>query len=226
MKPELSERLVNLYRPDIERLKLGDPPFTRVLEERRSIRDPGEEPITLQQFGEFLYRVARVRETRVEELPGQVLYEESGRPYPNGGACYELELYLTVHACRGLEPGVYHYNPRAHRLAWLSAPGPLSDEPLEHTRVATGERRTPNILITITARFQRLSWKYDAIAYATVLKDVGVLYQTMYLVATAMGLAPCALGGGNADTAAEAFGLDYYAESSVGEFVLSSRPPD
>ena len=44
----------------------------------------------------------------------------------------------------------------------------------------------------------------------------------MYLVATAMGLAPCALGGGNAALFAEAIGTDYCAESSVGEFVLGS----
>jgi hypothetical protein len=46
----------------------------------------------------------------------------------------------------------------------------------------------------------------------------------MYLVATALGLAPCALGGGNSDAFAAAAGTDYYAESTVGEFVLGSRP--
>jgi SagB-type dehydrogenase family enzyme len=63
-------------------------------------------------------------------------------------------------------------------------------------------------------------------AYAATLKNVGVLYQTMYLVATAMGLAPCALGAGNADLFAAAVGTDYYAESSVGEFMLGSAPAE
>jgi SagB-type dehydrogenase family enzyme len=82
----------------------------------------------------------------------------------------------------------------------------------------------PQVLITITARFQRLSWKYQSIAYSVLLKDVGALYQTMYLVATAMDLAPCALGGGNSDLFAVAAGLDYYSETSVGEFLLGSKP--
>jgi hypothetical protein len=38
-----------------------------------------------------------------------------------------------------------------------------------------------------------------------------------------MGLAPCALGGGHSDLFAEAAGLDYYAETSVGEFILGTR---
>jgi hypothetical protein len=45
------------------------------------------------------------------------------------------------------------------------------------------------------------------------------------LVATAMGLAPCALGGGDADRFAAAVGSDYFAESSAGEFILGSAAP-
>jgi hypothetical protein len=38
-----------------------------------------------------------------------------------------------------------------------------------------------------------------------------------------MGLAACALGGGDSDLFAAAAGTDYYTESSVGEFILGSR---
>jgi hypothetical protein len=51
-----------------------------------------------------------------------------------------------------------------------------------------------------------------------------VVYQTCYLVATAMRLAPCGLGSGDAHLAARAFGLDWQQGSSVGEFMLSSLP--
>jgi oxazoline/thiazoline dehydrogenase len=49
--------------------------------------------------------------------------------------------------------------------------------------------------------------------------------QTMYLVATAMGLAPCALGTGNSDLFATATGTGYLLEPPVGEFLLGSRRP-
>jgi SagB-type dehydrogenase family enzyme len=86
------------------------------------------------------------------------------------------------------------------------------------------QKELPQVLLTIAARFSRVAWKYESIAYALILKNLGVLYQTMYLVAESMGLAACALGGGNADLFAAAAGVDYYAESSVGELVLGSRP--
>ena len=79
------------------------------------------------------------------------------------------------------------------------------------------------VLLIVSARLPRLSWKYASIAYALVLKHVGVVLHSMYLAATAMGLAPCALGAGDSDLFARAAGTDYYAETSVGEFVLGSR---
>ena len=62
-------------------------------------------------------------------------------------------------------------------------------------------------------------------AYALIMKNVGVLYQSLYLASTAMGLAPCAIGGGDADTLSAVAGLDYYAESTVGEFIIGSKKP-
>jgi len=50
-----------------------------------------------------------------------------------------------------------------------------------------GAPGTPQILVTIAARFGRVSWKYSALAYSLILKDVGVLMQTLYLIATDYG---------------------------------------
>jgi len=78
----------------------------------------------------------------------------------------------------------------------------------------------PQILITITARFERISWKYSSIAYALILKDVGVLLQTFYLVATEMGLGGCAIGSTNIDLFAKMTGIEFHVEGPVGQFAL------
>ncbi|MEP0884031.1 nitroreductase family protein [Trichocoleus sp. ST-U3] len=82
------------------------------------------------------------------------------------------------------------------------------------------EQEIPQVLIVITARFQHLARKYESIAYAVRLKHVGASCQTMYLVATAMNLAPCS---GDSNLFAKGAGYNYYAETSVGDFVLGSR---
>src|SRR5690606_11670598 len=81
----------------------------------------------------------------------------------------------------------------------------------------------PQVLIILAARFARMRWKYEAIAYALTLKGAGALSQPMYLVVTAMGLAPTAIGSGNSDLFAEAAGTNYYEETSVAEFLLGTR---
>jgi len=218
VKPPMSEQGIELYKPDMERLEERDYPFSLVLEHRRSVREYAERPITDRQLGEFLYRSARVKELIRSEIQ-----DVSKRPCPGGGAIHELELYLTIDSCENIPPGLYHYCPQSHRLEKLCDPNEATDGLLKDAMRSTGLEVTPQVLITLSARFQRLSWKYQSMAYNAMLKNVGALYQTMYLTATAMDLAPCALGGGDSDLFARAAGLDYHAETSVGEFLLGSK---
>ncbi len=220
VKLPMSDEAIDLYKPDMQALKDNDVPFTRVLEERRSIRTHSEQPITVAQLGEFLYRTARIR-----ALPriAQDVYERSDRPYPGGGACYELELYVVVNVCAGLPSGLYHYCSKEHQLYRLAGRTREVEALLKGAYYAAGQQGMPQILLILAARFQRVAWKYEAMAYAAILKNVGILYQTMYLIATAMKLAACALGGGNSDIFAAAAGTDYYVETSVGEFMLGCK---
>jgi len=228
LKPVPWHETVDLYRPDLARLEREDPPFAAVLESRRSIRAYGERPMSDRQLGEFLYRVARVREqgTIPISMPaGSVRLGVALRPYPTGGALYELEIYAAINACENLEPGLYHYDPLGHRLGKVC--GRTADvEALLHGagRSIMNPDAKLQVLLILAARFPRVAWKYAAVAYGLILKHVGVVYQTMYLAATAMGLSPCALGCGDSDLFARTAGTDYYAETSVGEFLLGSMP--
>lgn len=222
-----SEQPVDLYRPDLQRLTEEDAPFARVQEARRSIRAYGARPLTAHQLGEFLYRVGRVDDYGEDELPtprGPVRLASAARPYPAGGGLYELDLYVLVNRCDGVGAGLYRYDPERHCLHPLAAAGDDLEALLADASLSTMiAREQLQVLIVVAARFQRVAWKYASIAYSLIMKDVGVLYQTMYLVATAMGLAPCAVGCGNADLFARVASTDYYAETSVGEFLLGSK---
>jgi oxazoline/thiazoline dehydrogenase len=222
LKPQMRDKILPLYMPDIEQLKLDDPPFTSILESRKSIRAYNRRSITAEQLGEFLYRAARVRQVTAADPARSRFYEISNRPYPSGGAAYDLEVYLTVNRCEEVPSGIYHYDPLRHQLCKLTGYNTSVEALLRNAQFTAALSFRPQVLITLTSRFQRLSWKYRGLAYATTLKNVGVLYQTMYLVATAMGLAPCALGNGDSSLFAEATGTDYFVESSVGEFILGS----
>jgi SagB-type dehydrogenase family enzyme len=197
-----------------------DRPFDEVLAARRTIRNQDvEHPLTVAQLGEFLYRSARVIRTGADGKQ-----EISLRPAPSGGAVHSLEIYPVVTSVAGLATGMYHYDPFDHQLEPVPAKHSALSRMLSQAGASAGTAVPPQVLLVLACRFGRVMWKYQGMGYALVLKDVGVLLQTMYLVATAMGLAPCALGVADSDVFAQATGLDRLTESSVGEFVLGSRP--
>jgi SagB-type dehydrogenase family enzyme len=210
---------IDLPRPDLVALRTGDMSLTTALENRRSARKHDDDrPITIDQLGELLYRCARVRgRYQMGEL------ELLSRPYPSGGAAYELELYPVVRKAAGLTPGMYHYDSHEHQLRPVCGPSPAVGRLIRGAVRAASTADRPQVLIVLAARFGRLMWTYEEMPYAAILKHVGVLYQTMYLVATAMGLAACGLGAGEATAFADATGADPLVEGSVGEFILGSR---
>jgi SagB-type dehydrogenase family enzyme len=197
-----------------------DRPLDEVLAARRTVRSQdGEHPLTVAQLGEFLYRSARVIRTGTDGKQ-----EVSLRPAPSGGALHSLEIYPVVTNVAGLAAGMYHYDPFDHLLEPVPAEQSAVAHMLSQAGASVGTAVPPQVLLVLACRFGRVMWKYQGMGYALVLKEVGVLVQTMYLVATAMGLAPCALGVADSDVFAQATGLDRLTESSVGEFVLGSRP--
>ncbi|MEO3820960.1 SagB family peptide dehydrogenase [Plantactinospora sp. B24E8] len=218
-----AQELVKLDGPG-SWLEAGEVSFTEVVARRKSVRDHGSEPLTARQLGEFLFRVARVGRVIPVEDGNPRSYECSERPYPSGGGAYEIELYLVTSRCGGLRRGLYRYRPLEHALEPVAASAAQCNMLLENARMATGAKESPQVLILMGARFARLSWKYENMAYATTLKNVGVLYESMYLTAAAMGLACCAVGNSDSGLFAQATGLRVEEESSVGELTLGSLP--
>lgn len=202
--------------PSLERLAQGN--LLAVLEERRSERIHGAIPLSLEELGVFLFFSARVRNfahTNVGEF--------TSRPYPSGGGSYELELYLAVDRCSGLGRGLYYYDALSHQLVLVSEATADFEALLFEAFVASANMCRPQVLIIVASRFRRVAWKYQGIAYATQLKNVGVLLGTFYSVATGMQLAGCALGLGNSSRFAKVAGSDFYAEGSIGEFMLGTK---
>ena len=195
-------------------------PIAKLLRERHSTRSfDNQRPITLAELAQFLDGTARV----LSRSDTKFDLDEGGhtvRPYPSAGAAYELELYLAVNLCEGLARGFYHYDAGAHALAPIHVPGNELEALLAGAEYAMGAPAAPQILITIAARFGRISWKYSSIAYALILKDVGVLTQTLYLMAIDMGLGGCAIGIENIDLFAKITGVEFHIEGPVGQFAI------
>jgi SagB-type dehydrogenase family enzyme len=204
--------------------------FTSLVHERHSTRgfDDGN-PITLAELSRFLGSTVRIRsqwQSTIDQGDEGPVIDYTSRPYPAAGSSYELELYLTVNNCAGLARGFYHYDAELHALAPIDARPQDIEVQLSAAEFAMDAPGLPQILITMAARFDRISWKYSSIAYSLILKDVGVLLQTLYLMATDIGLGGCAIGSNNIDLFAKMTGIEFHIEGPVGQFALGRGLPD
>ncbi len=212
--------VIELKRPVLQAVCSTSMSLQDAIEDRRSFRrhDDGR-PITCEQISEFLYRTCRTR--MQHEVDG---VEYISRPHPSGGSAYELDTFVLIRFVCGIEPGLYHYDPVAHRLGLVTgAEDPGVNALLREAAHSSTVDTDPQVVLLFAARVGRILWKYEQMGYAVILKHVGVLMQTMYLVATDMGLASCGIGSGDSDLFNSATGTSALSHVTVGEFLLGSR---
>jgi SagB-type dehydrogenase family enzyme len=140
------------------------------------------------------------------------------RCLPSAGGLYPLELYVAASRVEGLSPGVLHYDARAHALARLSFADPVAavrpaifiPEALEGAAA----------VILLTAMFGRSKIKYGERAYRFALLEAGHAMQSLLLVATALQLGACPVGGFIDDQLHDLLDVDGVEESVLYAAIL------
>jgi SagB-type dehydrogenase family enzyme len=175
--------------PDAERVSLPSPTVAgnmgtlAAIEQRRSRRDYGGTPMTRGELSTLLYSADGINRER-----GSLRLRAS----PSAGALYPIETYVLVHDVEDVAPGLYHYALRDHALERLRA------EDLRQESVRLGLMQgflgDANVVIVLTAIFQRLRWRYRRRSYRYALLEAGHIGQNVYLASTAMGFGACAVG--------------------------------
>jgi SagB-type dehydrogenase family enzyme len=192
------------------------------LSQRRSTRRYSDRPIELPQLEQFLQLTGKAYAL----IKHSELGTTSLRNYPSGGGRYPLEIYPAIYNVAGLPSRFYHYHPFRHCLTKLDSPPDHVSLMLTHCkrRLGTPEQwGNPAIVFIITAVFARTCWKYRGTPHHLILKEVGALYQTMYLASDLLNWAACPIGAFPGTAVDEMLGLDSVDESTVGIF-LSGNP--
>lgn len=190
--------------------------LTEALERRRTMRTFAACALRLQDVSTLLYHCARPLDHKHDQQLGDTIL----RPYPTAGARSELEIYLVAVDIEGVDAGAFYYDSAGHRLLRLRAPDDRYALIVQSVKRAAGGQfsRDPPMILVITAVFERILWKYRSLGLSLIYKDVGALFQTLYLVATALHMAPCAIGSADEAENSRWLGLDPMRESQVGCF--------
>src|SRR5208282_2806158 len=102
------------------------------------------------------------------------------------GALYEIELYVVTSDLKGLDAGVYHFNPADVSLRLLRK-GDFRRNLDQATAMESAVARAPTTILC-TGTYWRNAWKYQARTYRHFGWDNGTLLANMLAVSTASGL--------------------------------------
>lgn len=187
-----------------------------VIRHRRSTRDFSGDALTIEELAKLLYFSYGITGSMKADGVVQPL-----RAAPSGGALYPLELYPVAFGVKGLDPGVYHYNVKSHLLELLGSGD--HKESLYKYVFEQDMMLQASVVILITAMFERNQWKYRERGYRYILLDAGHLAENLYLMATAMNLGCCTIGGFLDDNINGMLDIDGVHESTI-YVVVVGRP--
>lgn len=160
----------------------------------------GPAMLDITAVGQFLHLTAGVTARR----GGLAL-----RAAPSSGALFPGELYLQVRRVQGLQPGLYHFDADAHRLARLGG--------------LPAGAGGPDLLLVVGAVFQRTGYKYRNRAYRYVAADLGHLLENARLAAHYVGARAELPLLFDEMALAQVFGLDGRQEGVIAVVALNGR---
>lgn len=201
----------------IERIDLA---LGEALLMRRSVREFQESPIPYQTLSNLLTHSAGINSIfRIDGNGSKTGF----RAYPSAGALYPLEIYILINRVDDVAAGLYHYNVRSSCLECLyeGETAALVDK----YKVRDQAIKETNTTLFVTAVFKRTTYKYGDRGYRFIMMEVGHLFQNISLVAVALGLGTCEIGGCEDDELNSMLQIDGVNEAIVGEIAIGVASP-
>lgn len=186
--------------------------FLDVLSQRRSTREFRDEPVPFEAISALLRWAGGI--TEIDE-PTQTVFKTS----PSGGGRHPTEIYLHAHRVAGLRGGSYHLNTAKNELE-LIGPG-CSPDVLVEMLGGQDWVADSGCVVFFTSVLPRSMWKYSTPrTYRMLHVDIGHLSQTVYLLATALGLGVTFTAAIQDEKLEELLGIDATHELVMGCSVI------
>ena len=204
-KPDLYKEYPQAEKIELPAFEPGQPmSLDKTLRQRKSIRDYQDKPISKGQLAYLLWASTGIQ--RVEDG-----YEF--RTAPSAGALYPIETYVVANNVKALEPGVYHYAIKPHKLELLQQ----RDLRRQIAAAALGQAMcaTAAAVFIWTAVFERCKWKYGQRAYRYIYLDAGHIAENLALAAVSLNLGTCEIGALYDDHVNAIIGVDGKEESTI-----------
>ena len=193
--------MIKLPEPD----RYGKGTVNQAIQQRRSVRDFKQDPITLQTVSDLLWAAGGMT---VDGVTGPT------RAYPSAGAIYPLELYLVAGNVTGIDPGVYRYNWKDNALVPVKE-GDVRAA-LADAAMGQGMIRSAPVTLVVVAEYGKINMRYGKRGMTRyVHMEAGHIGQNIHLISAAMGLGTVMIGAFSDDEVAKVLDIDVEREVPV-----------
>lgn len=174
--PAVSPEVIRLPQP----LSDGAMSVEKALQERRSVRQYRNLPITLSDLSQLLWAAQGISGAGKK------------RTAPSAGALYPLGVYVVAGNVTGLSAGIYLYHPRKNELSRMAE----GDARAELSRAALGQSAIKNAaaVLVFAAVYERTTIKYGERGIRYVHMEAGHTAQNVCLQAVSLDLGTVVIG--------------------------------
>ncbi|KPK89173.1 MAG: nitroreductase [Anaerolineae bacterium SM23_ 63] len=177
----------------------GAPDLKEMIDNRTSVRNYADDPISLQDLSYLLWCTQGVKEV--------VGTQATLRTVPSAGARHAIETYLLINRVLGLPAGLYRYRSLEHRLQEFTLYEGIAEMIQE---AGLKQRHITESAVTFiwAAAVYRMTWRYGERGYRYLFLDAGHICQNLYLSAESLGYGVCAIAAFDDDRMNELLHLD------------------
>jgi SagB-type dehydrogenase family enzyme len=171
----------------------------KAIEQRRSVRQYSEQPLSLEELSLLLWLTQGVKETPDRPV--------TFRTVPSAGARHAYETYILANRVSSLEPGIYRFMAIEHALIEEDLTHGIAErleEACWKQKMVTKSAAT----FIWAAVVERMTWRYIERGFRYLHLDAGHICQNLYLAGEAIGCGTCAIGAYDDDDVNELLGFD------------------
>jgi len=135
------------------------------------------------------------------------------RTVPSGGALFPIDLYVHIRNVKGLNAGLYHFDPVKHELSVLREGDQI--EALTQHFPQKNLLKDTSVQIFIVGMFERSTFKYGETGYRFTFIEAGHIGQNVSLASEIFNLATVCVGGYYGATLDRYLGFDGVNQSVI-----------
>lgn len=202
---------------DPRALDQGSVPLRAVIEQRRSLREFADEPLTLDELGHLLWATQGIRRV----VPERATF----RTVPSAGARHAFETLVLANRVDGLPAGLYRYLAIEHELVGRPSRPEFPERLTEACHGQTMVAASAATFIWVADRY-RMFYRYGERGMRYLHLDAGHACQNLYLAAESIGAGTCAIGAFFDEKVNGLLGFDGFDRFVIYLAPVGKRPAD